>query len=86
MRTCSVDFAAFIFKSLRSHRLAKERTPQPGNAINLPAVRGGGNKEPSQQLLAVRKSTDSVPPRSALRSQREHYQVPQPISEPSILG
>ncbi len=34
----------------------KERTPQPGHAINLPAVRCRGNKEASRRALAGAKS------------------------------
>ncbi len=34
----------------------KERTPQPGHAINLRAVRCRGNKEPSRRALAGAKN------------------------------
>jgi hypothetical protein len=34
----------------------KERTPQPGHAINLRAMPRGGNSEPSRRALAGAKS------------------------------
>ena len=45
----------------------KERTPQPGHAINLHALPCGGNNEPNRRALRAGKAADLTPWRFAPR-------------------
>ena len=66
-----MPFLQFAARSQRSHghedgAVQKGRTPQPANAINLPVVRGGGNKERNWRARRARKIADPTQRGSAL--------------------